>query len=215
MSSLACKNVKIQDSTGAVVSTLSWDGNNVTIDKPVLVPTAAAGTNNTQVANTAFVSNFYQPGSVVQVVSMTKTDTFSTTSTSWVDITGFTLSITRKFSNSKVLIIASGSVGMNDAKAGYLRLLSDGNPICVPPAVSGYLSVSTPSFYSGSSDANNNENFAINFLDSPTSSTTTYKFQASSPQGATFYFNALGSDTSGQAWSSRTVSNITLMEIKV
>jgi hypothetical protein len=54
MSSLACKNVKIQDSSGTVVSTISWDGNNVTFDKPVLVPTAAAGANNTQVATTAF-----------------------------------------------------------------------------------------------------------------------------------------------------------------
>jgi hypothetical protein len=54
MSSLACKNVKIQDTNGNVASTISWDGNNITFDKPVLVPTAAVGTNNTQVATTAF-----------------------------------------------------------------------------------------------------------------------------------------------------------------
>jgi hypothetical protein len=54
MSSLSCKNVKIQDTNGNVASTITWDGNNVTFDKPVLVPTAAAGTNNTQVATTAF-----------------------------------------------------------------------------------------------------------------------------------------------------------------
>jgi hypothetical protein len=55
MSSLACKNVKIQDTNGNVASTITWDGNNVTFDKPVLAPTAAAGTNNTQVATTAMV----------------------------------------------------------------------------------------------------------------------------------------------------------------
>jgi hypothetical protein len=54
MSSLSCKNVKIQDTNGNVASTITWDGNNVTFDKPVLVPTVAAGTNNTQVATTAF-----------------------------------------------------------------------------------------------------------------------------------------------------------------
>jgi hypothetical protein len=54
MSSLACKNVKIQDTNGNVASTISWDGNNVTFDKPVLVPTAPVGTKNTQVATTAF-----------------------------------------------------------------------------------------------------------------------------------------------------------------
>jgi hypothetical protein len=55
MSSLSCKNVKIQDSSGNVVSTISYDGTNITIDKPVLAPTAAATTNNTQVATTAMV----------------------------------------------------------------------------------------------------------------------------------------------------------------
>jgi hypothetical protein len=55
MSSLSCKNVKIQDSSGTVVSTLSYDGTNITIDKPVSVPTAAPGTNTTQVATTGFV----------------------------------------------------------------------------------------------------------------------------------------------------------------
>jgi hypothetical protein len=55
MSSLALKNVKIQDPTGTLVSTLSYDGTNITIDKPVLAPTAAAGTNNTQLATTAMV----------------------------------------------------------------------------------------------------------------------------------------------------------------
>jgi hypothetical protein len=54
MSSLSLKNVKLQDPTGTLVSTLSYDGTNVTIDKPLLAPTAAAGTNNTQLATTAF-----------------------------------------------------------------------------------------------------------------------------------------------------------------
>jgi hypothetical protein len=55
MSTLSLKNVKIQDSTGTLVSTLSYDGTSVAIDKPVSAPTAAAGTNNTQLATTGFV----------------------------------------------------------------------------------------------------------------------------------------------------------------
>jgi hypothetical protein len=57
MSSLSLKNVKIQDSTGTLVSTLSYDGTSITIDKPVLAPTAPAGANNTQLATTAFVKS--------------------------------------------------------------------------------------------------------------------------------------------------------------
>ena len=49
-------------------------------------------------------------GGVVQVVNLVKTDSFSTTSTSLVDITGFTLSITPKFNTSKIMVIASGYI---------------------------------------------------------------------------------------------------------
>jgi hypothetical protein len=57
MSTLVCKNVKLQDPTGTLVSTLSYDGNNITLNKPLSVPTAVAGTNNNQVATTGFVIN--------------------------------------------------------------------------------------------------------------------------------------------------------------
>ena len=39
-------------------------------------------------------------GGIIQVVSTTKTDTFSTTSTSFTDVTGFSVNITPKFSSS-------------------------------------------------------------------------------------------------------------------
>jgi hypothetical protein len=56
MSTLSLKNVKIQDPTGTLVSTLSYDGTNVTIDKSIVAtaPTAPAGTSNNQLATTAF-----------------------------------------------------------------------------------------------------------------------------------------------------------------
>jgi hypothetical protein len=57
MSTLVCKNVKLQDPTGTLVSTLSYDGNNITLNTPLSVPTAVAGTNNNQVATTGFVIN--------------------------------------------------------------------------------------------------------------------------------------------------------------
>ena len=41
-------------------------------------------------------------GGIIQVKHLTKTDSFSTTSTSLVDITGFSLSITPQFNNSKI-----------------------------------------------------------------------------------------------------------------
>ena len=59
------------------------------VDK--IIPTTGAPTNG--------------GGGVIQVVSVTKTDTGSSTSTSTAeDVTGLTLSITPKFSTSKLLI---------------------------------------------------------------------------------------------------------------
>ena len=49
-------------------------------------------------------------GGIIQVKHLTKTDSFSTTSTSLVDITGFSLSITPKFNTSKIMVLASGYI---------------------------------------------------------------------------------------------------------
>jgi hypothetical protein len=38
MSSLTCKNVRLQDPTGTLVSTLSFDGTNVVFGSPVIMP---------------------------------------------------------------------------------------------------------------------------------------------------------------------------------
>ena len=68
--------------------------------------------------------NVNTPGSVVQVLSTTKTDDFSTTSTSYTDITGLSVAITPKFSSSKILVsyIVNGS---NYGSGMTLQLLRD------------------------------------------------------------------------------------------
>ena len=43
-------------------------------------------------------------GGIIQVKNTIKTDSFTTTSTSSVDITGFSATITPKFSTSKILV---------------------------------------------------------------------------------------------------------------
>ena len=46
-------------------------------------------------------------GGIIQVKSTTKTDTFSTTSSSYTDITGLSVSITPTRSDSKILIFVT------------------------------------------------------------------------------------------------------------
>ena len=44
-------------------------------------------------------------GSILQVVQTLKTDSFTTTSTSWVDVSGLTVSITPSSTSSKILVM--------------------------------------------------------------------------------------------------------------
>jgi len=104
-------------------------------------------------------------GKIGQVVQVVKTDTFITTSTSYIDITGLSLSITPSSTSSKVLINVSG-VGGNDASHTRcsLKLLEDSTGI-VEHAV-------------GTAADSQLAGFAINYLSSPnTTSSLTYKLQ--------------------------------------
>ena len=59
------------------------------------LPTANGGTGATS----------FTKGKVLQVVSTSKTDSFSTTSTSYVDVTGLSVSITPASSSNKIYVI--------------------------------------------------------------------------------------------------------------
>ena len=52
-------------------------------------------------------------GKVLQVVSVAKTDTFSTTSNSFVDVTGLTLNITPSATSSKILVLCDVKLGVD------------------------------------------------------------------------------------------------------
>ena len=66
-------------------------------------------------------------GSVLQVVQApVKTDGFTTTSTSYVDITGMSVSITPISSSSKILILANGMLaGVANVGAAFVRLVKN------------------------------------------------------------------------------------------
>ena len=157
-------------------------------------------------------------GGIIQVVSTTKTDTFSTTSTSFTDITGFSVNITPKFSSSKMLITGLVCYGGSDGEAyGYTfnlsRVISGSETdICIHDAASNRTRATfgTQGFNNG--DATKMD--SINFLDSPsTTSQITYKVRARAENPKTLYVNR-GNEADGDAAiTSRFVSTITVMEI--
>jgi hypothetical protein len=150
-------------------------------------------------------------GSVLQVVSTTKIDTFTTTSSSYVDVTGLSVSITPTSTTSKILITGLVNYGAS-ADVGFFRLVRDSTAICVGTGTGSRLS--STSQMRNSTDSADATAASVNFLDSPnTTSTVTYKIQAASaPGGYTTRFNS-SADDADQTNRGRTASTITVMEI--
>jgi hypothetical protein len=139
-------------------------------------------------------------GTVLQVVSTTKTDTFSTASTSFVDVTGFSVSITPTSASSKILVFGNltSSAGLQAVITGDAQLVRDSTAIGNGSSGLATHNSANSSFTVG---------WPFSYLDSPaTTSATTYKVQVRG-DGATFYINTP---------SARTLvgsSTITVMEI--
>jgi len=155
-------------------------------------------------------------GSVVQVVSATKTDTFATTSsTTYVDVTGLSVSITPASNSNKILIIASISVGAQLNAWPSIRLLRGSTNICIGDASSNRDPVTGTFYNSDTAGEVGLSCVAISFLDSPaTTSSTTYKIQT---KGRTSfgagYVNRTYADNDDAFSGKRAASTITVMEI--
>jgi hypothetical protein len=155
-------------------------------------------------------------GTVLQVVSVTKTDIFSTTSTNtFVDITGLTANITPKSSSSRIVVIVHlGAFGNNAgvARTASFRIMRDSTAIGVGASEGSRLSANFRDFIDA--DANHARNGSFTHVDSPnTTALVTYKLQASN-QGNTLFINRTGNDdNNANAWGSRCASSLTLMEI--
>ncbi len=151
-------------------------------------------------------------GKVLQVVSVTKTDTFTTSSSSFTDITGLTANITPASSSNKVYINLSvqGSQDVNANRVSY-QLIRDNTAISV-----GASAASRSQASSGLSSPHGDiiASSSVNFLDSPsTTSQITYKVRIANTAGTgNAFVNRTENDENGSGMP-RYASTITLMEI--
>ena len=147
---------------------------------------------------------------ILQVLSATKTDTFSTTSTSFIDVTGLTLTLTPAATSSKVLVSFSVNLGLPNTAGVQVRLMRDSTPIAIGDAGGGSQKQSTTHTYPGVNTDTRNR--SMEFLDSPnTTSATVYKLQIVT-NTSTVYVNRSYSDNN-TAYGGRTASTITAMEV--
>tara|TARA_B100001989_G_scaffold119357_2_gene84124 strand:+ start:6591 stop:7172 length:582 start_codon:yes stop_codon:yes gene_type:complete len=154
--------------------------------------------------NATLLTSATSTGKILQVVSANKTTVQSTSSTSYVDVTDMTASITPSSSSSKVLVMMTLTIQKSDYTF-FARLLRNSTEIGTPSGNNSGISVYN------SNDQNQNEGRAVIFLDSPnTTNATTYKLQMRSDGSSTIYFNAHSSGTTNDYI---TPSSITLMEV--
>ena len=120
-------------------------------------------------------------GGIIQIVQTVKQDQFTTSSTSYVDVTGMSATITPKFSTSKILGMVMTTVQQNGARTRFdIHNSTSG----------GRISGSTNGMQ-GAEGTSVNLPCHMSFLHSPaTTSATTYKVQMLNTGGRTRYFNA-------------------------
>ena len=201
-------------------TTITGTGANVLATSPTLVtpalgtPSALVLTNATglpaaQLTGTQTLPKGTLPtGSVLQVVNALTNTAFSTTSTSLVDVTGLTVSITPTSSSSKILVIVNLFLGESNSTISIWQLVRNSTNIAVG---SGGTFNSTGAYVpdSGANASGSLASLGINYLDSPaTTSATTYKIQMLSNNGSAVYVNRRGNDTYAVG-----TSGITIMEI--
>jgi hypothetical protein len=156
-------------------------------------------------------------GKVLQVVSTTKTDSFSTSATSMTDVTGLSVSITPTTSTSKILVLLTLNLaGANGNAGASYQLVRGSTAIAIGDAAGSRPQASGSIAYIA--DANSSTALSGSFLDSPaTTSATTYKIQVvpgGAPSAGNAYVNRTQNDTNGtNFYNARTASTITVMEI--
>ena len=188
--------------------------NSIANEAVVTADIANGAVTSAKMASGAARANF-GAGAVLQVVSTIKTDTASTTSASWSDISGLSVSITPTSSTSRILVLLNVTGGNNNGGAA-VKLLRDSTDIAISTTATGSQTNASFGNYFDNGDANSMRGHGLTFLDSPsTTSSITYKAQfrmGTTSGGWIFYVNrAVGNDNAG--YSIKTVSTITVMEI--
>ena len=132
-----------------------------------------------EIAGIASADTVAIPGHVIQVVNNTATTSFNTTSTSFVAYSPITSSITPSSTSNKILIIANipaYSIASTQCFATVYRGTISGTNLGA--SLSGF----------GGSYNNSNNNIVVNYLDSPsTTSSQTYTVAVRSNNGNTVY----------------------------
>jgi len=152
-------------------------------------------------------------GKVLQVVQTEKTDTFSTTTNSFVDVTGMSVTITPSATGSKVLVLGHLEIMADNGVTSQTQLLRGTTAINIG-AAAGSRTRATYNTGNQAGDIEGGNSVSLCYLDSPsTTSATTYKIQIrNNGSGGAVYFNRTDADDD-LATRGRFASTLVVQEI--
>ena len=161
------------------------------------------------------LTNLPGGGKVLQVVSTIKTDTWSSNSTAFVDVTGLAVTITPTSATSTILVTATISYSAVNGSYPAIKMIRGTTEIFKGAVGSPGLEVSGGNNFNWS--GNNEygvEKEVITGMDSPaTTSATTYKISFSAMRTSALLGYVNRSHSMGDDNQYRTASTITVMEI--
>ena len=179
---------------------------------------SASSSNTINVASGHKISgaagSIVAPGQVIQTLTAAKTDVFSTTSQSFVDIPTMTITITPSSTSSKILFSWNLTYGINgDIAHAYVMAMRGSTNLLVADDDGANRTEATHVLNLG---AGSGAHPVVNgvFLDSPnTTSATVYKLQLKSSNGTAIYINRSGRDNNAAAYDGRGTSSMCVQEI--
>ena len=201
-------NIKLVHSGGNSVSITAPDSNPAS-NRTLKLPSNADGT--------ILTTTNPKSGNILQVVSTTKTDTFSTSAyQTFTDITGLSVSITTTGSNKVLLQGVLSISGSNDthAVARLVRTTGGSDTSIFIGDASSNRSRATFGLYFDATRGNNQLRVnGFTFLDTPSAGTHTYKIQVYRGEGGSELFVNRSSDGTDSVRSGMVVSSITVSEV--
>tara|TARA_R100000152_G_scaffold938_1_gene350 strand:- start:6 stop:527 length:522 start_codon:yes stop_codon:yes gene_type:complete len=140
------------------------------------MPVSINGNTGVVTGLAALPDSAMSSGSIIQVVQTVKTDAFTTTSTSFVDITGLSVDITPSSSSNKILVTATIDAYAQRTSSynsmSLVRLLRDSTAL-IGGHMRGRIDNSDTANY-----FNSGGHVSVKYLDTPsTTSQLTYKIQ--------------------------------------
>ena len=152
--------------------------------------------NNNTLSSITALPAAISTGKIGQVLSTKKTDVFTTSSSSYTDVTGLSVAITPSATSSKILCICTGIYGKNTSDNFNHQVVRDSTSLIENKIDDGI-------------GTNNTDVFSIQVLDSPSStSELTYKLQIRNDGSNPVVINRNGNGT-----TDRGDSTITVMEV--